>query len=167
MLLASYQGLLRCDSLWPSLDLIVEGSYAEKAAARIVLTGTWTTWEPLAAENVPSAVAEALLEASKVDSVRRFTGKWVSRALKFFGANVAQRDWQRVIELIPANDDPASMRVREYLNELVANSEVPTVKEFLEKLDVQQLSRSLDLPTRVVKTTLAAMSSEIASSEYM
>lgn len=167
MLLASYQGLIRCDSLWPSLGLIVEGSFAEKAAARLVFTGTWTTWEPIPVEDVPSAVAEALLEASNIDTVRRFTGKWVSRTLKFFGANVAQRDWQRVIDLIPPDEDPATVRLREYLGELVANSSAATVKEFLDKVNVQQLSRAIDLPTRVVQSRLDAVSSEIASSDYL
>jgi hypothetical protein len=133
MLLPSYRALVAMDAFDPGV--IVDGSPAERAAANLLVQGTWTNWAPLS-------------PAPPAGPPRDPAGPQAVGVLPLLG-----RDPRR-IEQLPL-DDPATARVAAYLSALAALEGPAGREQRFATLSPQEIGLATTLPSATVDRTLA------------
>jgi len=145
MLVASYRGLINADARDPGV--IVDGSVAERAAARLSLEGIWTSWQPLDA--VPPVAAGEFHEALGVSASASSTPSAIA-VLPMLGAAPAAIRSLRL-------SDPAAMRVRGYLAAVADLEDPATLPERFATMSPQEIGLATSLPAGSVDRALAAI----------
>jgi hypothetical protein len=131
LLYAGYRSLIRADAADPGV--ILDGSPAETAAARLVLNGIWTTWT----EQQPDLVA--------------------SRGV---GAILGEADLRWDPMVVPEGD-PATERLRSYVTG-AAELQGVTTEEILGRRTLGELALATGLPSGAVSMAISSLRSEEA-----
>lgn len=151
MLLLSYEGLLRADAKWESLDVIGDNSLAERAAAGLLVGGLWSAWQPVTntkTEHTP------VFRTQHLGVVGVSLNRLISAVLRLTGRPVTSREWQLAIAGWET-PDPTSALLKEYLKQRAANTEAENVVDFIAKLNAPDISLATGLPVRGVQRVLA------------
>lgn len=131
LLYAGYRSLIRADAAKPGV--ILDGSAAETAAARLVLNGIWTTWTEQQPEVVASRGVGAILGETELH-------------------------WDPIATL---DSDPATERLRSYVSG-AAEMQGLTAEEILGRRSVGELALATGLPSGAVTTAISSLRSEEA-----
>jgi hypothetical protein len=131
LLYAGYRSVIRADGAEPGV--ILDGSPAETAAARLVLNGIWTTWTEQQPELVASRGVGAIL-------------------------GEAELRWDPAVA---SESDPATERLRSYVSGAAELQGVST-DEILGRRSVAELALATGLPSGAVSTAISSLRSEEA-----
>lgn len=155
MLLRSYQGLLRADAQWPSLNIIAEGSVAERAVGRLLVGSLWSAWQPLDArvrvgvrggELVPPGEAPDLPGEGWLHDLK-------IGILRVMGKSVTADDWRHAIRSWQPTD-ATSLRLKTFLTEEANYTDQKTLRGFVTALNASDVSVASGLPVRIVQQAL-------------
>jgi len=153
MLLKAYQELLRADALWPDIELIADGSLADRAAARMLVGGLWSTWEPFDRLTENDSALQDFERAARPGLIERAAGGLLSHALTVIGKRTTALQWRLAAgRWIP--ESATEIQIKRYLTFRAGTTDYKNATLFVQSLTDTDVSVATGIPLMRVRPVL-------------